>query len=233
VPENPLTDPLTEARVAEFLSESPDFFTRHPDLLESMTPVSKWNGDDVVDMQDYMLKRLRGRMENLRASAMEVIDASRTNMLNQARAHVAALAVIEAHDFEDMATLVGDSFPEILSVDAASMGFEPAPGVLALTASSRARAFPEGLVGRLLPDGEDVLLIPEASDDGTFFGDNAGLVRSAAVARLHAGTVAPAGLLCLASRETGLFHAELGTDLVRFLADVVQRCVNRCLERPA
>jgi hypothetical protein len=50
------------------------------------------------------------------------------------------------------------------------------------------------------------------------FGGAAGLVRSQALLRLAFGRNAPAGLLCIGTRQLGRFHPGLATELLAFLA---------------
>ena len=68
-----------------------------------------------------------------------------------------------------------------------------------------------------------------ANDDGTVFGEAAGLIASAAIARLRPSTVTPQGMLALGARHAGTFHPTQGTDLLLFLARVTQHCLDRWL----
>ena len=50
----------SEEQVEAYLRKHPDFLTQHETLLDLMTPPMRWSGDKVVDLQGYMLDRLRG-----------------------------------------------------------------------------------------------------------------------------------------------------------------------------
>jgi uncharacterized protein YigA (DUF484 family) len=56
-------------------------------------------------------------------------------------------------------------------------------------------------------------------------------VRSAALARLHPARDVPVGLLALGSRGDD-FYSGQGTELVGFLARVLEFCIRRCRETP-
>jgi len=222
----------TEAEaVARYLRENPDFFVRNEALLRRMTPPRRWTGDGVVDIQKYMLDSLRGEMESLRTDAREVIETTRSNMSSQARTHAAVLALIRAADFDELTRIIGYDLPLLLDVDVATVGFEPGNGVPAVPTVSHVRRLRAGAIEAVFGNGNGVVLLDSVDDDGTVFGAAAGLVRSAALARLGSGKVTPPGILALGSRGDA-FHPGQGTELVGFLARVVEACILRCLEAP-
>ncbi|MBF0373840.1 MAG: DUF484 family protein, partial [Alphaproteobacteria bacterium] len=81
-------------------------------------------------------------------------------------------------------------------------------------------------VAKAMGDREVVLCGP-ASGDPAVFGDAAGLVQSFALARLRLGDDQPQGLLALGSRGERTFVAGQATDLLSFLARVVEQAVRR------
>ena len=135
-----------------------------------------------------------------------------------------------AETFEHLMRAVSDQLPLLLDVDVATVGFEPAPSPLPGLVAADVRRLPEGAVDRLAGKGQDVALHHEMADDGTVFAAGAGLVRSAALARLRPAAGRPVGLLALGSRGDGVFHTGQGTELVAFLARVLERCIENCLE---
>ncbi len=218
-------------RVARWLGRHPDFFTSRQDLLSQMTFPSRWSGEGVVDMQRYILERRQDEIENLRNCAIEVIETSRSNLSSQTRTHVGALALMAADDVDDLVGIVNDDLPLLLDVDVATIGFETGPEASAGLASAHAGVLEQGAIDRLVGNGHDVALVRDIGADGDIFGAAAGLVRSAALARLRPSRNIPAGLLALGSRGD-VFHAGQGTELVGFLARVLEFCVRRCREGP-
>ncbi len=222
---------LSEARVAGYLRRHPDFFTRHADVLGTMTPPARWQGDRVVDMQRFVLERLRDEVESLRACAQEIIETSRSNLSSQTRSHAAVLALLAAGDFEHMVRVVNDDLPLLLDVDVVAIGFETDPTAGMVTAD--VRRFAGGTVDRLLGGADqDVALVRDMADDGTVFAAAAGLVRSAALARLRPNPTTPVGLLALGSRKRA-FDPGQGTELIRFMARMLECCVHGWREKPA
>lgn len=61
--------PMTAARVASYLRSHPDFLVRHPDLVTVLTPPAAERGETVVDMQQFMLKRLQDEVRQIRRNS--------------------------------------------------------------------------------------------------------------------------------------------------------------------
>jgi uncharacterized protein len=222
---------LTDEQVAAYLREHPDFFAQRAALLQIMTPPARWSGDTVVDMQRYMVESLRGEIAGLRDCANEVIETSRANLAIQSRTHAAVLALVAAPDLDQLIRAVCDDLPILLDVDVAVLSIEPAAGLeLMIGGIGRLQS---GDVDRFVGPGRDVALYREMADDGSLFGAGAGLVRSAALARIRCGEDAPMGLLAFGSRREAAFHPGQGTELLRFLTKVVEMCLLRMLPVPA
>ena len=118
--------------------------------------------------------------------------------------------------------------PLLLEVDAVSLCFETGdtghPGL----GSMDIRWFSPGTINTVLGSGEHYAkLLEYTSDDGSVFGEAAGIVQSAALARVGPGGTFPAGLLALGSRTRGAFHGGQGTDLLIFLTRVLENCLLR------
>lgn len=219
---------VSEEQVGEFLSHNPDYLARNPDIIKSMTAPSRWSGDGVADMQQFMLEQLRGEIDNLRDCAQDVIETSRTNMSVQTRTHTAVLALLSATTIEQLVLVVGEDFPLLLDIDVASIGFEPDNRPDSELSAAAVVKFLPGDTDRYLGPDQDVRLMREYAADRVLFGEGAGLVHSAALARVRPGHRTPPGLIALGSRG-GAFHPGQGTELIGFLARVAERCIERCL----
>ena len=218
---------VTAEQVADYLRLHPDFLALRPDLLKVVTPPTRWAGESVVDMQRFMVETLKGELNGLRSTAQEVIETSRSNMAYQTRTHDAVLGLLAAGDVQKLVETVTDELPVLLDVDVAVIGFEPTQSLE--VACADIAGLENGDVDRLIGVGREVKLIADMTDDGTVFAGGAGLVRSAAFARLRPGGGVPAGLLALGVRREGAFHPGQGSELLRFLARVVETCLRRLL----
>jgi uncharacterized protein YigA (DUF484 family) len=71
------------------------------------------------------------------------------------------------------------------------------------------------------------VLFSSITDDGSIFAHAGALVRSAALARLRLEPLQAEGFLALGSRHEAAFRGGQGTELLRFLARVIERCLLR------
>lgn len=216
---------VTSESVAAYLAKHPDFLTAHPELVKALTPPSRWNDDAVVDLQGFMVDMLKSELEGLRNCAQEVIETSRTNMTNQMRTHAAVLALIAASDLDRLMRIITDDLPVLLDVDVAVVGVEGC--VMTSGGDAEIRQLAPGDVDRLMKANQEAVLFSTIDDDGSIFAHAGGLVRSAALARLYLEPLQMDGFLALGSRHEGAFHSGQGTELLRFLARVVERCLIR------
>ena len=219
---------LSEELVEAYLRSHPDFLIRHQSLLDIMTPPMRWSGDKVVDLQSYMLDRLRGEQDELKDAANFLIRNTRANMLIQTRTHASVIALLGAEDLEKIIHVVCFDLPLLLDVDAVSLCFELGDGETPILVGTDIRWFAPGTIDTVLGnENEFAKLLEHTCDDGAVFGEAAGIVRSAALARIASSGTLPAGLLALGSRNKGSFHGGQGTDLLLFLARVLESCLLR------
>ncbi len=221
----------SEVQVMAYLEANPDFFVGRQDLLAAMTPPERWKGDGIVDLQKSMLDRLKDEMTDLRNGTRDLVETSRDNMSSQARVHTAVLALMRAEGLEDFIHTVNDELPLLLDVDVAALAFETIPGPVPIPAIPGTRPLTRGSVDRLVGNDRNVVLLREIRDDGMLFAEGAGLVRSAALARVRRDAPMADGLLALGSRGAA-FHPGQGTELVAFLARITEFCLNRWLASP-
>ena len=219
---------LTAAQIVDYLKRHPTFLLRHPELLEVQAAPSRVKGEAVVDLQQFMVERLRKDLTRLRGLQDEMVANSRDNLSTQDRIHKAALALLAAENFEHLIEIVGTDLAVLLDVDAAALCVEA-------TADKNPRSvegvqvLPAGHVDALLGANHDVLLRDDAEGDQAVFGPAAGLVRSDALIRLNISESVPVGLLAFGTRHPGYFNAGQGTELLTFLARVLEHCLRQWL----
>lgn len=221
---------LGKEEVAAYLRHHPDFLAENPDLLKDLTAPGRWSGDGVVDIQQYMLEQLRGETDNLRDAARHVIETSRSNMAVQTRVHTAVLVLLNAGDFDQLAHIIHHDLPLPLDVDTAVIAFEDPGRPMPQLVAENVRLLAPGVIDSLVGSERDAALCsPFYDGDRAVFAEAAGLVRSAALARLRPSADLPQGLLALGARGTETFHPNQGTELLVFLARVVERLAHRFL----
>jgi uncharacterized protein YigA (DUF484 family) len=221
----------TGSEVAEYLRRHPDFLVEHPDLLRLLTPPAHDRGEGVVDMQRYMLERLRGELGKLQDSQNDLIATARENLSIQSRIHASILALLGATTLEHLIEVITTDLAVHLEVDSVVLGFEALDRVAPGQQARGLRLFPRGRIDRLMAGAREVLLIADAPGDSELFGSAATLVRSQALLRMQLRRDAPMGVLAFGARDPQKFHPGQGSELLTFLGRVVELSIRAWLER--
>jgi len=226
---------LSDAQVRAYLKRHPAFLRDNADLLAVLQPPGRDSGN-LVDLQRAMMERLQREVARLGSYQSELLTLNQANQATQAQVHAAVLALVEAQTFAQLIATVTETIPRMLDVDVVTLCVEKAPNSPKQVKTEGVLLIPPGRVAALLGPDADILLRPDsAGPDGgepTLFGARAHEVRSDALVRLKPSSVTPAGLLVLGSREPEKFHPGQGTELLGFLARVLERCIRGWLDLP-
>ncbi len=228
---------LSDQQVAEFLRHNPDFLLAHPELLGVLTPPSRHQGDGVVDMQGFMIERLRGENERLAEHHDALLDAGRHALSKQSQVHEAVIAMLGARTLEHLIEVVTTDFLRTLHVDVVALcvegGGEARRHCGVSGGASGVTCLERGAIDTVLGVGRDALFGADVAGDERIFGAGAGLVRSAALLRLRLGGRAPVALLALGSRRAERFASGQGGEPLGFLARALEHCLRAWLDLPA
>lgn len=208
---------LEPEQVADYLRRHPDFLAGHLHLIP--LPRSRWEAGNVVDLQQFMVERLRAELDNLRGCADDLLQTTRSNMSTQGRTHRAVLAVLGAGGFEELCRVVNEDVATLLAVDVAVLCLEAGDFGFPCASVGHLRG---GDVARLLGKRECVLR-DHVKGDTVLFGEAASLVQSDALVRLTPYDGSPCALLALGSRDGDFFHPGQGTELLLFLGRVIEQ----------
>lgn len=223
--------------VAAYLRAHPDFLNQHPELMLILAPPTRVPGEaaghGVVDMQHFMLRRLQGEIERLKRDQRDLVQTGRGNLAIQTRIHAASLALLSATGFDHLIQIVTTDFAVLLDVDVVMLCVEPSANAVPVVRAAGIQVLSAGTVGRLIGENHDVVLRPDVMGDPVIFGAAAGLVRSDALVRLSVGPKTPLGLIAFGSRRVGTFHPNQGTELLGYLARVLENCIRAWLDLPA
>ena len=216
--------------VEEYLRDHPDFFNERPEILRHLTPPSIDRGDGVIDFQGYILDRVKGDLKRLQLDQKELIAISRNNLSSQSRIHAAVLAALSARTFEHLIEILTTDLAVHLDVDVVVLAFETDSrqndGLCGL------RLLPQGSIDGLIPPGKEIRLIGTSAGDPVLFSGAASLVRSQALMKLRIRREGPAGMLALGARSADRFNPGQGTELLGFLARVIEQAIRGWLDLP-
>ena len=115
---------ITAEDVVAYLKAHPNFFNDHADLAGELGLSPRVSGPGVIDMQQAILKRLRGEIDRLKDERTEIIANSKQNQIVQNRIQAAVLSIIQATTFEKMIHVVTHELPELLDVDFITIAIE-------------------------------------------------------------------------------------------------------------
>lgn len=235
-PDSTARSELNEAQVADFLRDNPDFLKRHPQLLAVLEAPERAfahvdpAGGEVVDLQDAMLARMRADLGKQREQCSDLIDASRSNLQSQNRIHAAVVSLLKARSLDHLIEILTIDLVGLLHVDAAALCLEG--GIVAPANNQGVRVVPVGTIETIVDISRAVTLREDIEGDRRLYGEAAGLVRSEALLRLTVRPDAPVALLALGSRDPTRFHSGQGSELLVFLAAIMEHCIRTWLDLP-
>jgi uncharacterized protein YigA (DUF484 family) len=222
----------SEDQVADYLRRKPDFLSRNPDLIAHLTPPEQsYAGDNVVDFQRSMIDRLRDEIGGLKNNHQDLISTSRGNLSSQARIHEAALDLIDAASFEQFIEILTSDLGVKLHVDAVSLCLESDRPNLPRTRAG-IRFLEVGAVDAIMGVDANVQLRAGTPVERRLYGHAAQMIESDALLRLNVGPATPVGVLALGSRDIARFSPGQGTELLQFLARVIESTARAWLDVP-
>jgi uncharacterized protein YigA (DUF484 family) len=216
---------LSDAEVAAYLEAHPDFLFKRPELLLRLETPARVSGKGVVDFQKCMLDRLQGQMAAAEAARDSLVATGRRNLAAQDRVHKAVLALVNARSFPQFIESATTDLAIKLDLDVAVIGVERAGETFSPVRAAGVCQLPTRTIDRLLGPGQRISLREGIAGDAEIFGPAAGIVASDALIRLAISRMAPPALLALGSRRPEDFQAGQRTDLLLFLAEVIESCL--------
>lgn len=181
-------------------------------------PDGQTRGESVVDIATAARNRMQAEIRRLKATNDALISLAKANLAVQAQTHAAVLALLEAETLAALDRKLAGRVAGALNVDLIRIFIEGHAPMR--TAECVLGAAPD-LVRALLGDSGERLGPVDRRFADALYGPQAGRQQSEAMVRLDiAGRT---GVLCLAARDHDAFTPEQGSDLLHFLARVIER----------
>ncbi|MET0273807.1 MAG: DUF484 family protein [Phenylobacterium sp.] len=211
--------PLEPTAVRRFLSGNPEFLRGDDGLLDELG--LKVAAGNVVDFGPAVLARVHAAHQREASQRREVEETARANFSAQAQTHGAVVDLLDARNHSDLAHRVDEL---------ARQRFGLAAGVVALEAERAPlgwKMLVEGQVDMILGGSQRLACMGFSPTALGLFGDRAGEVRSMAMVRMAIWEPSRQGILAFGSPDKDGFTPDMGTELVAFLARVVERTAER------
>lgn len=221
---------IDKDQVLQYLRDNPGFLTENAEALNALTFPERELGDGVIDLQQALIGRLREKVEQTEDVARLLIDNSRDNLSTTARIHECVLKLLDATSFEQLIEIATVDLAVLLDVDAVTLCVE-SNGVFGVPVQAL-KLMPEGAVASALRGRQSILLEQDVSADPAIFGSAASLIASQAIVRLDISPDAPPALLAFGSRDRSRFHSGQATELLQFLARVLEKLIRVWLDLP-
>lgn len=201
-----------ESRVAAYLRTHPDFFARNPEVLADLH-VSHMTGG-AVSLIEHQVNVLRRQLQTERSRLSHLISRAREYESVSQRLHGLVLQAIPVRDLEQLSGALEEALSREFSAAAVTLKLFPIE--------------PEG-GGEMDPLGREFLdfldrehaLCGMLGEDRsrTLFGDLGSEVRSAALIPIR--VPGRGGVLAIGAADAERFRADMGTDLLDRLGEIV------------
>ena len=212
--------PLEPAAVRRFLSDNPDFLREDGGLLDELG--LKVAAGNVVDFGPAVMARVHAAHQREATQRQQVEETARANFSAQAQTHGAVVDLLDSRNHTDLALRVDEL---------ARQRFGLAAGVIALETSGHPpagwRMLVEGQVDMILGGQQRLARMGFAPTALGLFGEHSEAIRSMAMVRMAIWEPSRQGLLAFGSTDEQGFTEDMGTELVAFLARVVERTAER------
>ena len=211
---------LEPSSVRRFLSDNPQFLTGDHGLLDELgLRVAVGN---VVDFGPAALARVHAAHQREASQRQHLEETARANFSAQAQTHGAVVDLLDARNHSDLARRVDDL---------AKQRFGLAAGVVALETEGHPpmgwKMLVEGQVDMILGGQQRLARMGFAPTALGLFGAEAEAIKSMAMVRMAIWEPSRQGLLAFGSTDPQGFTEDMGTELVAFLARVVERTAER------
>ena len=211
-----------EDTVVEFLRANPDFFDRHPELLEILVIPHSCGG--AVSLVEYQVSVLRDQIHELRRRMQSLVTNARENENLSQRLHRLTLTLVGCESLDDLFATLYQALAE---------DFEAEFAAIRLFASPKAKRnhglgefLGEDIEGKdlfsqVLVSSKPVCGRVKARQMGFLFPEHHQEIESGAL--LPLGQSERFGVLAIGSRDPQRFHPGMGTIFLRQLGDIVSQ----------
>lgn len=185
------------------------------------------------------MANLQNEVKDIQQKFDGLLSSARDNMSSQRQIHEAVLQLVKARDVEALLEVITMDLVRLFDVDVVRLAMESEVAefydpYIDQQHQTGVIFMPIGVIDRLIGEGGDVALLADAREAGSefisfIFKDCEELAGSCAMLRLQLEKMQRDVLLIFAVREAGRFHSQQATDLLSFLARIVEYRLDQCL----
>ncbi len=209
-----------EQTIVNFLSANPDFFDRHPELLNALE-LSHSNGE-AVSLIERQVKSLRQEVDDYKKRLEELVEIAHDNEKLNQRMHRLTLTLIDTVDFDETLNALQDKLHEDFEAEAVELHL--------FTHNEVEGEANEDLDGyrSFLDDGVPCCGVLEIEQLKYLFGPQAEDINSTALIPIRSEGVL--GVLAIGSTDKERFCSDMGTEYLSRMGEVISRTLEVVLE---
>ncbi len=209
-----------EQTIVNFLSSNPDFFERHPELLNKLE-LSHSNGE-AVSLIERQVKSLRQEIDQYKERLEELVAIGHDNERLNKRMHRLTLTLIDTVDFDECLNALQDKLHEDFDAEAVELHLFTHNEVDGLSNSDL-----DGYRD-FLDSGVPCCGVLDMEQLKYLFGPQAEDVKSTALIPIKSEGVL--GVLAIGSTSESRFCEDMGTEYLQRLGEVISRTLEVVLE---
>jgi uncharacterized protein len=216
--------PITEADIAQFLVNTPDFFERHAELLATVQ-LSSGHGSRAVSLQERQAEMLREKIKSLERRIMEMVRNGNENMMITDKLQRWMRTLLITNQAIELPNVVVQEIKQHFLVPQVAIKVWAVNGIFsdqefAMNVSDDAKSFASSIT------------TPYCGVNANFEAVNwlaqPELAMSVALIPLRVGAAPEAfGMLVLASPDPERFNAGMGTDFLERIAELSSAALSR------
>ena len=213
----PLEETELEDSVVAYLTQNPNFFERHLDLLVDLRLPHP--SGSAVSLLERQISALRSESEGYRKQLEDFITVARDNEDLNRRLHRLTLKMMDTGSLQETLNALQDVLYDEFQADAVELRLfsgESFSDELQTTGEEVLKTFQD-----FLDRGQPVCGRLERNQLEYLFGPQAGEINSAALMPLQAPSTI--GILAIGSRSEDRFHRGKGTEFLVRLGEIVSR----------
>jgi uncharacterized protein YigA (DUF484 family) len=214
--------PGEEESIAAYLRDNPDFFDRHPKLLEDLVVPHSCGG--AVSLVEYQVSVLRDQVHEMRRRMQSLANNARDNEALSQRLHQLTLSLVECTRLDEVLTNLYQAMGEDFKADFAAIRLFADPmsdGDRGLGEFAGKASDAKELFSQVLAVNKPICGHFKEKQLAFLFPENGSEIASGALVPL--GQNARFGVLAIGSRDAQRFHPGMGTIFLRQLGDIVSR----------
>ncbi len=199
------------------LLSNPDLMLDDAQLLQALG--LRHAAINIIEFGPAALARLKADKAKEASARQEIEQLARANHTAQVEVHALVLDLLEAQGLSDLAERVNAGVQRRFGLEAAVVAVEGQAPV-------GWRALPPGLLDYVVGRDRPCAVGP-STGGAEIFGEAAERVRSVALVRLRLFDPVRSGVLAFGSADAQAFTADMGVELIAFLARVIERATAR------